>query len=229
MEHLSALVITDILSALPFRQNVRLCKIGSPIIKIISSRTWVLNRVSNVMFCDVMAAPSIGGNFWNAVFSDKFLRRLNGMVYVDEECLSNKNKMKIFLKIIKRVPGYISLTLGPGIPERRFLTIQELVKKVAHFREKVLYVQSWSNDQCLFKVCSNLLYYLTLTVDQNTETIAQIEYRQTYARHIIDIAKHMSWNTGAFRHQDIEQLKLKTNSFLIYNEHDEVWWTSWLF
>ena len=105
---LSDRVLAEVLAALPLEQAVRVSRLGSSRLGGewgVSSRPWVLDRVSHVTFTTVLKAYQMGGKIREKYCGKNFLKKLRGKIFVQTTKLREEKHMRDCLELVYQVPG----------------------------------------------------------------------------------------------------------------------------
>lgn len=132
--HLTDLVLTDILAALPMPQVMRVTRVGSPRLRRICSRRWVTARMTDVTF-RAAAAACVAGSDEEEVFCERsVLKRLYGKVLVKvADDFDDPAYVRACVALANKVPGKLNVCVIWPENIGRFFETQMFLLKCFHY------------------------------------------------------------------------------------------------
>jgi len=204
--NLSDLVLTDLMSALPMEQLVRIMQLACPRLRKICSRKWVIDRMTDVNFDSVFEACSTGGEMKELFCTDHILKRLHGNITITVHELLFKVNRRIYRELINRVPGRIHLRLRWLLESSSgsyvstivdFVMGLEIAENVFYFTHMYQYC-----DIDDFEMFPNLVYtYWWIPIDGYHSVAFWMQFLN--GRSIVDVTRAIS----KVEYTDEEQIK----------------------
>ena len=110
-EHLSQLVLVDILASLPMEHVVRMARLGHERLRQTCSLKWVTQRMTDVTFMAMFEASLEGGEVATAFCTESVMKRLNGTIEVVNSDFTDGNCLDAYIELATQVPGRLLLCL----------------------------------------------------------------------------------------------------------------------
>ena len=211
IENLTELILIDILSALPFKEVVRLLSSNSSKLQCLFEQAWIQNHATDVAFKDLVKACTISENLKQACCNETILRNLNGVVDITND-VDVKSHLAICADIINKVPGVLHIHIHDYLGGTGSV-ILELFRDMSCL-ERVSYITWSSNTLHILSRALRMMPQLVFFFRPQTVNGHSVVFRPGLlnSRHIVDVINDVTAEVTGL--DDVKLMEVKKQASL---------------